>query len=85
MVTHYIHPILSGLTGNAYQIAEIAQPYHARFEFMGEGEWENYTIDHTASLYAIDRDGKLMTVLPHGLPAQALAESLLHALDLLAE
>lgn len=83
--THYFHPRLIGLTGEAGQIAEIAERYHARYEFVGKGETANYTIDHTASLYVIDRDGKLMTVLPHGLPPQALAESLVHALDQPAE
>jgi len=77
----YFHPRLIGLTGDAARIADIARRYHARFEFVGKGKTPDYTIDHTASLYVIDRTGKLMTVLPHGLPAQALAESLMNAIN----
>lgn len=79
--TQYFHPRLIGLTGNAEDIAEIAGRYHARYQFVGKGKTPNYTIDHTASLYVIDREGKLMTVLPHGLPPQALAESLMNAIN----
>lgn len=79
--TRYFHPNLIGLTGSEAEIADIAKRYHARFEFVGKGETPNYTIDHTANLYVIDRKGKLMAVLPHGLPPQALADSLLSALN----
>lgn len=77
----YFHPRLIGLTGNAETIAEIAKRYYVRYEFVGKGQNENYTVDHTASLYVVDRAGKLMTVLPHGLPPQALADSLMQAIN----
>ncbi|WP_052760992.1 SCO family protein [Sedimenticola thiotaurini] len=79
--THYFHPRMKGLTGTAEQIAEVAKRYHARFDFVGKGETENYTIDHTANLYVIDRNGKLAAVLPHGLPPQALADGLMSTLE----
>lgn len=77
----YFHPRLIGLTGDAETIAEIAKRYYVRYAFVGKGQIENYTVDHTASLYVIDREGKLMTVLPHGLPPQALADSLMNAIN----
>ncbi|TVT53522.1 MAG: SCO family protein [Sedimenticola thiotaurini] len=83
--TPYFHPRLIGLTGDADTIAEIAKRYYVRYQFVGKGERDNYTVDHTASLYVIDKKGKLMAVLPHGLPPQALADSLMNALSLPAQ
>ncbi|MCW8905770.1 MAG: SCO family protein [Sedimenticola sp.] len=77
--TRYFHPRLTGLTGHAESIADVARRYYARFEFVGKGETPNYTIDHTASFYIIDRNGQLINVLPHSVPPDSLAESLLVA------
>ncbi len=83
--THYFHPRMKGLTGTAEQIAAVAEQYRARYDFVGKGEKENYTVDHTASLYLIDRHGKLAAVLPHGLPPEALADGLMSTLNEPAE
>jgi protein SCO1/2 len=80
--TRYFHPSLIGLTGDAATLEAIAKRYHVRYQFVGKGQTANYTVDHTANIYVIDRRGKLMAILPHGLPSQALADSLIHALSL---
>lgn len=74
--TRFFHPQLRGLTGDADRLDQIAKAYRVRYEFVGKGSKENYSMDHSASLYVIDREGKLVRMLPHGLPAKALADSL---------
>lgn len=56
-------PIL-GLTGTPDQIARIVDAYHVYYEkvpIAGGG----YTIDHTASVFLMDRDGKLQSMIDH--------------------
>jgi cytochrome oxidase Cu insertion factor (SCO1/SenC/PrrC family) len=53
-----------------------------RYNFVGKGEREHYTLDHSANLYLIDAEGKLFRILPYGLPTAALVESLRSALHL---
>ena len=37
-------------------------------------------MDHSASLYVVDAQGKLFGILPHGLPPDAVANSLRSAM-----
>jgi len=74
--TRFFHPQLRGLTGEASTLAEVAKAYKVRYEFVGKGSKEHYTMDHSANLYVIDAVGQLVRILPHGLPPEALAESL---------
>lgn len=46
-----------GLTGNATQIAGAAKQFDVFYETVRYSETE-YTIDHTASLFLVDRNGK---------------------------
>ena len=80
--TRYFHPRLLGLTGSAEQLRSVADRYRVRYDFVGKGEREHYSMDHGASLYLIDAEGKLFRILPHGLPPQALVDSLRFALNL---
>jgi protein SCO1/2 len=80
--TRYFHPRLIGLTGDAASIEDIAKRYNVRYQFVGKGQTSNYTIDHTANIYVIDRQGKLIAILPHGLPPRALADSLMNVINL---
>jgi cytochrome oxidase Cu insertion factor (SCO1/SenC/PrrC family) len=79
--TRFFHPRLRGLTGTPEQLAEVAARYRVRYSFVGKGQKEHYSLDHSANLYVIGRDGRLMRMLQHGLPAEALVDSLRAALD----
>lgn len=79
--TDFFHPRLRGLTGTADELAEIAAQYRVRYEFVGKGQKVHYSMDHSANLYVIGRDGRLLRMLPHGLPAEALRDSLRDALE----
>lgn len=79
--TRFFHPNLRGLTGEAEQLDRVADQYRVRYAFVGKGEKERYTLDHSASFYVIDTHGKLFRILPYGLPPSALADSLRAALS----
>ncbi|MEW8606564.1 MAG: SCO family protein [Candidatus Thiodiazotropha sp.] len=74
--TKHFHPRLLGLTGTAEVLKQVADRYQVRYSFFGKGEKVHYTMDHSASLYLIDSEGKLSRILPHGMPPKALYESL---------
>jgi protein SCO1/2 len=78
--TRFFHPRLRGLTGDPERLKEIAERYRVRYAFVGKDTGDRYTLDHSASLYVIDGNGKLFRILPHGLPPSALANSLRAAL-----
>ncbi len=56
-------PIL-GLTGTQSQIDTIVKAYHVFYEKVPV-EGGDYTIDHTAGVYLMDRDGKLQSIIDH--------------------
>src|SRR3954464_2386371 len=67
-------PHLKGLTGNPDQVAKVASTYrvYARKVPLKDGD---YTMDHTALIYLMDRDGRFVS--PFNLkrtPEQAAAE-----------
>ena len=70
------------MTGDAARLKEIADRYHARYSFVGKGKTERYTLDHSASLYVIDTEGRLLRIVPHGMPPRVLADSLRMAISI---
>jgi protein SCO1/2 len=70
----YFHPKLIGLTGSAEDLKRVADRYRVRYAFTGGGD--RYTLDHTASIYVVDPQGRLARIVPYGLPADEIAEAL---------
>jgi protein SCO1 len=68
---------IRGLTGPADQIAAIARPLGVFYERSGTGT--NYTMDHTASVFLLDADGRLRGTIAYGEDA-AVAEAKVRAL-----
>jgi protein SCO1/2 len=64
-----------GLSGSAAQTAAVVERFGLVVERQG-GEDGGYTLDHTASLFVFDRDGRLRLEVPHGTPAEVLANEL---------
>jgi protein SCO1 len=74
--TGYFHPNLLGATGPPEVLAEMAQRYGAAYRIVaGEGAL-GYTVDHSADLYLIDRQGRLRRTLRHGAPPEELVGAL---------
>jgi protein SCO1 len=74
--THYFDPRIHGLTGSAETLAKIAKAYRVQYSFVDKGKTPHYTMDHSAQYYIIDRNGKLVQMVPHGVPPGALINSL---------
>lgn len=53
-----------GLTGTDAQLAQIVEAYHVFYEKVPV-EGGDYTIDHTAAVYLMDRDGRLQSIIDH--------------------
>ena len=72
----YFHEDLIGLTGTAAEIERVALQHRVRYS-KHELDDGNYTIDHSAQLYVIDREGTLTSAVPYGL----VAEHVLNVVD----
>ena len=65
----YFHEDLIGLTGTAAEIERVARQYRVRYSKY-ERDDGHYTMDHSAQLYVIDREGTLTSTIPYGFPAE---------------
>ena len=69
------HPRLIGLTGNLSDVAKAADAYRVFHKRVKTGDKpDDYTLDHTAFIYLVDRDGKYLGFFPPGTDAPRLVE-----------
>ena len=73
---NWFDPRLIGLTGSTEALAQIADRYRVRYARVQAADANYYTLDHSASLYLLDRNGELARMLPHGLPTDALVDAI---------
>ncbi len=66
----FFHPRFLGLVGTPDRIAAAAKAYGAWYEKAKVPSAVGYTVDHTASIYVVDPNGKLVSKVPHGAPAE---------------
>ncbi|MFZ0789031.1 MAG: SCO family protein [Chromatiaceae bacterium] len=71
---HYFHPAMIGLTGSMERLTQVADQYKARFAIQGDVQGDRYTLDHTASLYVLNRSGEVASIVPFGLPIEHIVE-----------
>ncbi|OAN63138.1 SCO family protein [Sphingomonas sp. TDK1] len=62
-------PII-GLTGTDAQLAQIVKAFHVYYEKVPVPGGD-YTIDHTAAIYLMDREGRFVTTIDHQEPQDA--------------
>ncbi|MCW8906011.1 MAG: SCO family protein [Sedimenticola sp.] len=65
----YFHEDLIGLTGSGEAIRKVARQYQVRYRKHEQPDG-SYSMDHSANLYIVDRQGRLSTVVPYGLPPE---------------
>jgi protein SCO1/2 len=68
-----------GLTGSPEEIADAAKAYRvafSKFENEGADDNGNYSIDHSAIVYLMGRDGEYLTHFNYGTPAAKMTETL---------
>ena len=70
------HPRFVGLTGDAAAIAAAAGAYRVYFEKVERADKSDYTVNHSAFIYMIGRDGEYLGFFPPGTSAERLAEAM---------
>ena len=74
---HYFHPQIRGITGSPAAIAAVTKQYQAFYRKVPmPGSAMAYSIDHSASLYIIDKQGQLRELVQHATPPTALAAAI---------
>jgi cytochrome oxidase Cu insertion factor (SCO1/SenC/PrrC family) len=69
------HPRLIGLTGNPATIRKAADAYKVYYAKVSLGKaTDDYTVDHTAFIYLMDRDGNYLGFFPPGTSADRMVE-----------
>ena len=70
-----------GLTGSQEAIADAAKAYRISYsKFQEDGRGSDYSIDHSALVYLMDKDGEYVTHFAYGTPAAKITETLLRYL-----
>ena len=66
-----------GLTGSPEQIAVAAKAYRVAYSKLQEDKASSdYSIDHSALVYLMDKDGQYITHFAYGTPASKMTETL---------
>jgi protein SCO1/2 len=69
------HPGIAGLTGTPEQIREAARAYKVYYAKAAGSDPGAYSMDHSAFIYLMGRDGGFLEVIPHGADAGRIAEA----------
>lgn len=72
----YFHPSFIGVTGTAAQLAQVAKQYGVFYRKVDSNSAMGYLLDHSAQTYLVSKDGKTVTVLPHGTLPDTVAAQL---------
>ena len=57
-----------GLTGSQEQIEEVANKYHVYYSYQDKETKEDYTVNHTANIYFLNKDNKVEKIFIPGTP-----------------
>ena len=57
-----------GLTGSQEQIEKVANQYHVYYSYQDKGKKNNYTVNHTANIYFLDKNNKIEKIFIPGTP-----------------
>ena len=72
--TEYFHHKIRGISGTKEEIDKVVAQYGASYKMVKSDSAMGYLVDHTASFYVVDTKGKLVNLLPHGLPVKQITE-----------
>lgn len=71
----YFHPEFRGLHVAAQHLPELTRSFGAAYAYTPLGD-DNYTVDHTASIFLVDRQGRVAAVFPTPHTAAGIASDL---------
>ena len=76
------HPRVVGLTGSAEEIATIARAYRVYYKkAASSGASEDYEMDHSTTIYLMDRQGRFRKHFGYTTDAKGLAQDLREAMS----
>lgn len=74
------HPAITGLTGSAEQIAEVARAYRVFYAKVETGDPDYYLMDHSTFTYLMAPDGSNVAVFPYDTAPDEIAGVIRRAL-----
>jgi len=70
-----VSPVITGLTGSPDEVASAAKAYRVYFRKAGGGT-EDYTVDHSAFIYLMDREGNYITHFMFNTPPDTMVHAI---------
>jgi protein SCO1/2 len=71
---------LQGLTGSKQQIDRVTQQYQANYR-ISRNEKNRITVDHSSNLYVLDKKGEINTIVPFGMTAGHVIDTIQRLLE----
>jgi len=75
------HPSFIGLTGTPEQIRKVARAYRVYYRKTDEKKGSDYLMDHSSTVYLMDRNGKYLKHFAYGMTPGKLAEGIRKAIE----
>jgi len=72
----HFDPSFLGLSGTEEEIASVTKDYGVYYEKQANGTETDYLVNHTASVFAIDKAGYLRLLYPFGTPGEDITSDL---------
>jgi protein SCO1 len=69
-------PTFIGLTGTPDDVTRVTKEFHVYANAHAAKPGEDYTVDHSAQMFAFDRQGRMRLVFAPDLPPEAIASDL---------
>lgn len=76
-VTHF-SPSFLGMTGSQEELKAVAAPFGVYFEKGAQLGGDDYLVDHTASVFAVDKEGNLRLIYSFATPSEDIVADLRH-------
>ena len=74
---HYFHPNIRGVSSKIEDLEQVARQYDAYFRKVPMPDSAlGYMMDHTSTIYVIDKAGKVQKLVEHAVPPVELAEAI---------
>lgn len=70
------HPDFIGVSGTEAEINAVTKDFGIFYQINPPDENGYYTVDHTATVLVLDREGRLMLTWPYGMTAEEMLEDL---------
>jgi protein SCO1 len=69
-------PAIIGLTGDQNEVANAARAYRVYYRKVGDSAGDSYTVDHSAFIYLMDREGRYLTHFSFNSEPKVIADAI---------